>query len=174
MPDAARIERTFAGGQLVKEVEFCVVGQPETATTGLVMKEGAEDRYLLTVAYPAMRLEKNMAADGHRDFASERVVEIAAWRFMQKGAQLGMWHQEGFEQAAECVESYIYRNPVPWDIPMPDGSTQQVCKGDWCVGSILQPPTWALYKAGLIGGMSPQGRAARGPASDSRLAELRS
>ena len=164
-----RIERVYSNGLLAKEVEYHVVHQPQVTATGIVVKEGLEDRFLLTVAYPAWKADPSMAADGHRDFASDEVIEKAAWRFMLKGAKLGMWHQDGQDHCATVVESYIYRGP---DWMQDDG--QVVCKGDWLLGTILQPETWSLYKAGLIGGMSPQGAASRGEPSAETLARLRS
>jgi hypothetical protein len=167
------IEREFTNGVLSREVEFQVTSTRETAV-GAIVKAEYPDRYLLSVAYPAMKADGKMAKDGHRDFASPEVVEKAAWRFMLNGANLGMWHKDGFDHCAEVVESYIYRNPEPWVIQATDGSTQTICKGDWLLGTILQEPTWALYQAGIIGGVSPQGAAARAQVSPERLAELRS
>ena len=168
------IERIYEGGLLAREVLYALGEPPQQEAVGTIVKSVDEDRYLLTVAYPADKLDANVAMDQHRDFAGAEVVEKAAWRFMQKGAKLGMWHQDGYDHCAEVVESYIYRNPVPWEVPAADGTVQTVCKGDWLLGTILEPPTWALFKAGLIGGMSPQGRATRAAVSQERLAELRS
>ena len=170
-----RIEREYQSGLLVREIEFTAVADPTVTARGPVIKADAPDRYLLNVVYPAMQLEKAGGRDGYRDFAGERAIEVAAWRFMMKGAKLGMWHQDGHDHCADVVESYIYRNPDPWIIKDEYGDiVQEVCKGDWCMGTILQPQTWALYEAGAIGGVSPQGVAARRYPSPERLAELRS
>jgi hypothetical protein len=168
------IERTFDSGLLVREVEYQLDEQPGGSHIGSIVKSVDEQRFLLSVAYPAMKAENNMAKDGYRDYAPADVVELGAWRFMLKGAELGMWHQDGYDHCAHVVESYIYRNPIPWEIESADGSVQTICKGDWLVGTLLEPPTWALYKSGLIGGLSPQGRAARKAAPPDQVARLRS
>ena len=166
---------TGSPNEIRQVLGFQSIDHPEARVHGPVVKEQNEDRYLLNVVYPAMRLEPKGGKDGFRDFASAGVVEKAAWRFMQKGAKLGMWHQEGYDHCAEVVESYIYRNPDPWFIKDDAGAIiQEVWEGDWLMGTILQPPTWSLYKAGLIGGVSPQGEAARIYSTPARLAQLRS
>ena len=147
--------------------------QPDQAATGFVVKSDDEKRFLLTVAYPAMKADVSVAQDGHRDFAPAEVVERAAWNFMLKGAKLGLWHEAGHEGCAETVESYVWRGP-DWTIKAADGTEQVIKAGDWLLGVICDPDTWAMYKAGLIGGVSPQGTAKRRRPSAEALAQLRS
>jgi Putative phage serine protease XkdF len=143
------------------------------AYSGTVLKARAEDRFLLLVAYSANKMPFR-GADGFVDLACPEVLEKACWRFMDNGAQVGLWHQEGHEKAARIVENYIYRNPVPWVLEAPNGTHQVIKEGDWVTGLILSKKTWKLYKAGLIGGASPQGGAARRYASPETLARVRS
>jgi hypothetical protein len=139
-------------------------GAGDHAFTGLVLKESEEDRFLLMMAYSPNKMPLR-GADGFVDLAPARVIEKACWRFSQNGAQAGLWHEEGHEQAYKVVENYIYRNDVPWI----EGD-QTVRKGDWIIGGICAPPTWDLYKTGQIGGGSLQGGAQRAPASEDTLA----
>lgn len=148
-------------------------GQGPHAADVTVVKAIDEQRFLLTVAYPAMKADVGVAQDGHRDFAPADVVERAAHNFMLKGAKLGMWHEDGHDDCAEVVESYIWRAD-PWVVKAEDGSTQTIMPGDWLVGSILSEESWAMYKSGTIGGVSPQGRAQRKIPSADSLAQLRS
>jgi hypothetical protein len=117
-----------------------------------------EQRFLLGVAYragPDERITKGK--DGGRDYFTEAELEKAAWSFMLRGQQHGMFHIEGTEGAARPVESFIYRNPEPWVV----SDDVVVRKGDWCLGAILDEPAWRLYKAGKVTGWSPQGVATR-------------
>lgn len=139
---------------------------------GTVLKADEENRFLLLVAYSANKMPVR-GADGFVDVASPDVLEKACWRFMDNGAKVGLWHEAGHDGAARVVENYIYRNDVPWVMKRPDGSSQIVQHGDWLFGAICSHETWALYKAGLIGGASPQGRAGRRPASPDLLARMR-
>jgi hypothetical protein len=122
-----------------------------------VVKAIPEQRFLLGVAYqagPDQRIQRG--ADGGRDFFTAAELEKAAWSFMREGPRVGRFHLDGTEGAAEPVESFIWRFP-PWDA----GGGVVVKDGDWLIGSVLDPPSWDLYKRGLIGGYSPQGRAMR-------------
>jgi len=139
---------------------------------GAVLKADDAKRYLLTVAYPAYK-DAAVGADGFRDAASEEVVERAAWNFMRKGARVGMWHKRGFDKAAQVVENYIWRGE-PWAIKAADGTEQVVMPGDWLVGMVLSEPTWALYKAQVIGGVSVQGGAKRRVPTPDTLERVRS
>lgn len=145
----------------------------ETSAACTVIKADDEKRFLLTVAYPAMKADTAVAQDGHRDFGSAEVIEKAAWNFMLKGAKLGLWHQDGHDHCAKTAESYIYRGP-DWTITAADGTEQVIKAGDWLLGVICEPGTWAMYKAGLIGGVSPQGSAKRRVPTPESLAQLRS
>lgn len=151
--------------------------EPETPAeadaVGTVIKADDEKRYLLTVAYPAMKADVSVAQDGFRDFAPAAVIEKAAWNFMLKGAKLGLWHEAGHEGCAQTVESYVYRGP-DWTIKADNGSDQIIKAGDWLLGVICDEPTWAMYKSGAIGGVSPQGTAKRKKPTAESLAELRS
>lgn len=127
-------------------------GQP-----GLVCKS-EEKRFVLGIAYqagPDPRIAKGV--DGGRDFFTEDELEKAAWNFMLKGQQHGVYHIDGTEGAARPVESFIYRNPQPWVV----ADDLVVKQGDWCLGAILDPKAWDLYKSGRLNGWSPQGVARR-------------
>jgi hypothetical protein len=120
--------------------------------------EGPELQFLAGVAYQCgadARISKGL--DGGRDWFSAPELERAAHNFMLKGQQHGLFHVEGTEGAARTVESAIYRNPIPWVI----SDDLMVRKGDWYIAAILDDPAWKLYKAGKIGGFSPQGVARR-------------
>lgn len=120
-----------------------------------------EDRFVLGIAYQAGRDPMiKRGADGYRDWATEREIELACHNFMKAGGQRsGIFHIDGTDEAghARITENYIYRNPVPWELE--DG--QVVKKGDWVLGAILDETAWNLVKTGRITGWSPQGRARR-------------
>ena len=158
-------------------VEITVrLSDPETVVKALAVKAVTEQRYLLTVAYAPNLPDIGVARDGHIDFASKEVVEEACFSFARKGLKVGLWHKAGTsdQHPAEVVENYVYRNPIPWILKATDGTEQTIYEGTWLVGSILSPQAWQMYKDGLIGGMSPQGPAARRTPSADALAELRS
>ncbi|WP_309030785.1 XkdF-like putative serine protease domain-containing protein [Streptomyces alfalfae] len=116
-----------------------------------------EQRYVLGVAYqagPDPRIKRG--ADGGRDYFTADELEKAAWNFLRHGRQVGLFHADGTEGAAEIVESYIWRG-APWDL----GNGVVVKAGDWLIGAVLDPAAWDLYKAGRITGWSPQGSARR-------------
>jgi hypothetical protein len=121
------------------------------------MAEEAQ-RYVLGVAYqagPDPRIKRG--ADGGRDYFSAEELEKAAWGFLQKGAQVGLFHgPESSIGAATVVESYIWR-AEDWDL----GDGVIVRKGDWLIGAVLDERAWALYKSGRVTGWSPQGAARR-------------
>jgi hypothetical protein len=141
--------------------------------TGTVIKADDEKRFLLVVAYSANKMPYR-GADGYVDIASPEVLEKACWRFMDNGAKAGLWHEPGHDDAARVVENYIYRNSEPWVIKHADGSEQVIAEGDWVVGMILSQDAWGLYKKGLIGGASPQGRAKRTEPRPETLSRMRS
>jgi hypothetical protein len=117
-------------------------------------------RFLLGIAYRAGFDESiTKGADGGRDIFSEAELERAAWQYAINGPRVGLFHLDGTDgdATATVVESYIYRNEVPWDL----GDGLEVRKGDWVVGVILSPRAWDLYEAGRISGFSPQGVARR-------------
>ena len=116
-----------------------------------------EQRYLLGIAYqagPDPRI--STGADGSRDFFNPTELEKAAWAFNKSSRSIGLFHENGSEGHADVVESYIYRGP-DWDL----GDGVIVKSGDWLIGTILDEPTWELYKAGEFTGFSPQGTAKR-------------
>lgn len=119
----------------------------------------SEQRYVLGIAYqagPDPRIQRG--EDGGRDFFTPAELERAAWSFLQKGAEVGLFHADGTTGAAQVVESYVYRGP-DWDL----GDGVVVKAGDWLVGAILDEPAWQLYKSGRVTGWSPQGVARRIP-----------
>ena len=136
--------------------------------SGNVIKSSDEDRFLLCVVYSG-RLPKK-GVDGHIDLAPDDVLEKAAWSYLVKGAQTGMWHEDGHDGEAVCVESYIHRAP-DWDVNG-DGSLI-VQKGDWLAGFVLSDAAWRLYKAGRIGGVSFQGSCDRKPAGAKAIARAK-
>jgi hypothetical protein len=144
----------------------------EPAVTGQVLKADETNRFVLMVAYSANKMP-HRGADKFVDVATPHVLEKACWRFMDHGARVGLWHEDGHEDCARVVENSVYRNPKPWVIKCPNGQTETIREGDWIVGMILDEPTWAMYKAGLIGGASPQGECRRSPASPETLARMR-
>jgi hypothetical protein len=116
-----------------------------------------EQRYVLGVAYqagPDPMIKRG--ADGGRDFFSAEELEKAAWRYLQNGPEVGLFHADGTEGAATVVESYIYRGP-DWEL----GNGVVVKAGDWLVGAVLDENAWQLYKSGRVTGWSPQGSARR-------------
>lgn len=138
--------------------------------------EQAEDRFGLAVVYSPNKMPKR-GADGKLDVASPRVLERAAWAFMERGAQAGLMHatpKKGSPPPFRVVENYIYRNPVPWVMRAVDGSEVTVRQGDWLVGFICSPAVWADLCAGRYGGLSLDGTARRKPASAQTLAHQRS
>lgn len=127
---------------------------------GQVVKSDATRRYTLTVAYPANSPDVSVARDGHKDFAGVAAVEDAAWDYMVKSRNIGLWHADGTDGAGEVVESYIYRGP-DWAITAADGSEQVIKAGDWLLGVRWNESTWDRIQKGEIGGISVQGRAQR-------------
>lgn len=133
-----------------------------------LVKARGERRYTLGLAYPANRPDKGTAADGFRDFVSERVLEDSAWSYLRKGAAVGLRHDDGTEGHGTVVESYIWRGP-DWHL----GDTV-IKAGDWLVGVVWDEDTWPLIKSGRLNGFSPQGSASRRVPSIESLAKLRS
>jgi hypothetical protein len=139
-----------------------------------VVKAVAESRYTLGLAYPAMRVDVGVAADGYRDFVSADTLEKTAWAWMSKNRDIGMFHRGGTEGHATVVESYIYRGP-DWVTPSPiDGSECVVKAGDWMLGTVWDEYGWEMVKSGLVQGWSPEGGARRTKPTEERLAQLRS
>jgi hypothetical protein len=118
----------------------------------------SDQRYVLGIAYqagPAETIAKGL--DGARDMFTAAELEKACWSYLGDGGQqIGLHHVDGTIGAARVVESYIYRGP-DWDL----GEGVVVKSGDWLVGAILDEPAWAMWKAGKITGLSPQGVAKR-------------
>lgn len=140
---------------------------------GTVIKSTEEQRYTLQVAYAHSLPDIGIAQDGHQDFASADAVEKAAWSYLRKSPNVGLWHRDGTDGSGEVCESYIYRGP-DWTIKAADGSEQVIKSGDWLMGIIWGEDSWPLVKQGLIGGVSPQGRAKRRVPSADDVANLRS
>ena len=116
-----------------------------------VIKQLAEQRYTLGIAYPANRV------DAHGDFTTPEELEQAAWRYMRKvqlgQAGVGLMHKDGTSGAGQVVESYIYRGP-DWHV-----GDEVVRAGDWLLGVIWNESAWELIKSGKITGYSIQGLA---------------
>jgi len=144
----------------------------EEMTVAVVKAEDAQ-RFLLMVGYSPNRLPKR-GADGFLDVASPEVVEKAAWRFMLNGHGAGLMHKAGGEDAFRIVESSVYRNPEPWVVKATDGTEQTIREGDWLIGILCSPDTWAEYKKGRYGSGSLQGGARRRQPRAETLARQRS
>lgn len=159
---------------IIDGVVYAPVGKAgqldDSAVECRVVKAQAEQRYTLGLAYPAMRPDVSVAADGHRDFASPEALEKCAWEYMTKYRDIGMFHRAGTEGHATVVESYVYRGP-DWHVP---GADYVVKAGDWLLGTVWDEHGWDLVKAGLVNGWSPEGGAKRITPDAARLAELRS
>lgn len=139
-----------------------------------VIKSAEERRYTLGLAYPAMRPDSAVAADGHIDFVGEETLEKTAWEWMAKYRDVNLHHQNGTDGHATVVESYIYRGPN-WTIRSPmDGKSYVIKSGDWLLGTVWDEYGWQLVKSGRINGWSPQGGARREVPTPERLAQLRS
>lgn len=142
-----------------------------------LVKSVDERRYTLGVAYAANLPDIGKAVDGFRDFMSPEALELAAWRFLAKGAEVGILHKNGTEGHGVVVESYIYRGP-DWEIETLDRRGRMVKAvvkaGDWLVGAIWDEMTWAAWKSGQLGSYSPQGRVKRRRPDEAALANLRS
>jgi hypothetical protein len=143
-----------------------------TGIAGMLVKTEDERRYTLCLAYPVNRPDAAIAADGYRDFAGRDAVREAAHNYIRKSRKVGAWHADGTDGAGEVVESYL----APYDGAMTavDGSKQIIKEGDWMLGIIWEPDTWALIKQGLITGVSMQGSAVRRVPSAETVANLRS
>ena len=138
-----------------------------------VLKAAEERRYTLGLAYPAM-VAPGRGADGYNDFISPEALERAAWEWMAKRREIGLFHQDGLEGHATVVESYIYRGP-DWEVVSPvDGTNVVIKAGDWMLGTVWDEHGWELVKAGLVRGWSPEGGARRRVPTEDRLAQLRS
>ena len=135
-----------------------------------VLKASEEDRYLLLVAYSCNTLPAR-GADHKLDVASPRALEKACWRFADNGFKVGLFHEPGHEGEARIVENFIHRGK-PMVFKAADGTEQVVRRGDWCIGVILSPKAWEMYKQGLIKGASPQGKAGRRPPRRKTLARI--
>jgi hypothetical protein len=161
--DAAGITLDQAVQNIVATVASLCAPEPvpEMVPLEVAKADGTEQRYVLGVAYqpgPDPLIAKGV--DGGRDMFTEVELEKAAWSLLRNGPRSGLFHIDGTDAgggAAQVVESYIYRNEQPWDL----GDGIVVRKGTWLVGAILTPKAWDLYKAGRIGGFSPQGVARR-------------
>jgi hypothetical protein len=140
---------------------------------GKLVKAAPERRYTLMVAYPANKLDIAIAKDGHQDFAGPDEVEDAAWNYMLKSRNIGLWHEDGTDNAGELVESYIYRGP-DWVIKAADGTEHVIKAGDWLMGIRWTEPAWQDVLEGRINGVSMQGVAEREVADPADLIGLRS
>lgn len=147
-------------------------GWDGTGVAGVLVKSDQERRYTLTVAYPANKADTSVAADGYKDFASKAAVEDAAWSYLTKSPVVGLWHADGTDGAGSVVESYIYRGP-DWTVKAADGTEHTVTAGDWLLGIQWDQASWDDVKAGRIGGVSMQGKAARRTPSAEDVANLR-
>jgi len=141
---------------------------------GVVVKEADEQRYTLTVAYPANKPDVGIARDGHRDFAGPAAIEKAAWTYLTESPVVGQWHQDGTDGAGRVVESYIWRFPDQV-VKAADGSEYVISEGDWLLGVVWDQPAWENFKSGRATGVSMQGQhAVRQPASPESVIKLRS
>lgn len=149
------------------------IGAAQTPYAALqVVKSRAEQRFTLGVAYPAMKADKSVAADGHRDFVSPEVLEKTAHEWLVKNRDVNLFHsaKSEFQGHFTPAESYIWRAP-DWQVSSPvDGKPYVVKAGDWLLGGYWDEFGWELVKAELVNGWSPEGAAARATPSPERLA----
>jgi len=127
-------------------------------------------RYTLGLAYAANTADVGKALDGHIDFMSADALEDAAWEYLRKGKQIGLFHQDNTFGHAEVVESYIYRGPN-WTIPV-DDSEYVIKSGDWMLGALWDDIGFDLVQKKLVNGWSPQGRGRREIPSADSLTQL--
>ena len=139
-----------------------------------VLKSTEEQRYVLGLAYPALKKDVAVAQDGHIDFVGPEVLEATAWSWMNKSRKINLFHEDGTEGHAEVVESYVYRGPAWKTISPVDKQEYTIEEGDWLLGVVFDEQTWPLVKAGQLNGWSPQGGAQRTKPTAGRLAQLRS
>lgn len=161
--DAAEIETIAAARNILSSLGASELDDFDIAKAAwtAVLKAEPERRFTLMLAWPALKPDVAKAQDGRRDYARPEVIEQTAWAWMAKSRQVGLYHQDGTEGHGTVVESSIYRGP-DWQV----GDTL-IKAGDWLIGTIWDTSAWALVKAGLINGMSPQGTAQRRPADPS-------
>jgi hypothetical protein len=143
-----------------------------TTIAGRLIKTAPSRRYTLQVAYPADKPDATKAADGFQDFASSEAVEDAAWTYLTKSPEVGLWHEDGTAGAGRVVESYVYRGP-DWTITAKDGSEHVIKAGDWMVGIQWSEKAWPHVLAGRVNGVSMQGKASRRTPSPESLQRLR-
>lgn len=143
-----------------------------TSVKGALIKAEDERRFTLCCAYPALRPDAAVAADQHRDYVGKEALEEAAWSYLLKSREVGLYHQDGTDGAGVVVESYIWRAD-PWVIKTTSGREYTVHPGDWLVGIQWDEATWPLIKQGRIKGVSMQGTAERRTPSAESLASLR-
>lgn len=134
---AKQIDARARREQLLVAKSAC---EPEYAATRII-KTAAEKRYTLGLGYPAMRLDKAVAQDGHIDFVSAEALEETAWNWMRKERTIGLFHTDGLEGHAEVVESYIARGD--WQI----GDTV-VKAGSWLLGTVWDAHGWGSRRRG--------------------------
>lgn len=131
-------------------------------------KSSNELRLTTGLAYPAMKADKNIAADGHRDFCNKEALRECAHEYLRNPG-VTLHHQEGTSGHARVVESYVWPDGAPdWTV----GNTV-IKEGDWIVTCIWDEETWPLVKEGKLRGWSPEGGARRIPTSQARRAQLR-
>lgn len=170
---ARNIRRTVAaadGRRATKAVRSPAVAY----ATCQVVKAQAPQRYTLGLAYPAMRPDVAVAADGRRDFVSAEALEKCAWTWLAKYRDVNLFHAGETSGHFTPTESYIYRGPN-WSIESPvDGKTYVIKAGSWLLGGVWDPYGWDLVLTGRVRGWSPEGDARRSVPSAERLAQLRS
>lgn len=158
---AAGISPEQAAANIVATLAGPVEKAADTAAWTSVLKAEPERQFTLMLAWPALKPDIAKAQDGRRDYARPEVIEQTAWAWMAKSRQVGLYHKDGTEGHGTVVESSIYRGP-DWQV-----DDTLIKAGDWLIGTIWDASAWALVKAGLINGMSPQGSAVRRPADPS-------
>jgi len=180
--DAAGIELPQAVANIVLALSHFnpAMAEKETGVVDLaayrVMKSASEQQFTLGVAYPAMKADAQVAADGHRDFISPEALEKTAWTWLTQFRDVNLFHSGDPAHSGHFTptESYIWRGP-DWEVASPvDGNTYKVCKGDWMLGGVWDDHGWALVKSRAVNGWSPEGGARRVTPSAKRLAQLRS
>ena len=91
--------------------------------------------------------------DAHGDIYGARDVQLAAWFFMEKFANIGLMHEKFINGDVKILETFIA--PVDMMLVATDGTKRSIKKGTWMMRvRILKDELWGEVKAGLLTGFS--------------------
>ena len=151
--DQDRLVCQLAGDHLAGPGDGLMNPQP-------VMK-AAEKRYTFAPVYAPGRTD----ADGQTTTPDE--LQQAVWSFNAFGdRRLLFWHLD--VTAGHIVEMCTWPKAAKWEMAQPDGSTRTVTLpvGTAYMGAVWETWSWALVKAGKIGGYSMGGSSVPVPLKD--------